>query len=161
MGVGAYKKINEIVTTLGCTRLFVALDAALISSEFYAEIQTLLAAAGVQTAVFTDIEPDPSAHTVERAFAACQAHQASAVLAIGGGSTIDVAKAVGILATNGGRIHDYEGIDKFKTAPLALIAVLTGIIVARLGPLIELVTRQRSNCIPSRASRSMFGVSRR
>ena len=49
MGVGAYKKINEIVTTLGCTRLFVALDAALISSEFYAEIQTLLAAAGVQT----------------------------------------------------------------------------------------------------------------
>lgn len=125
MGVGAYKKINEIVTTLGCTRLFVALDAALINSEFYAEIRTLLAAAGVQTAVFTDIEPDPSAHTVERAFAACQAHQASAVLAIGGGSTIDVAKAVGILATNGGRIHDYEGIDKFKTAPLTLIAIPT------------------------------------
>jgi alcohol dehydrogenase len=45
------------------------------------------------------------------------------ILAIGGGSTMDVAKAVGILATNGGRIHDYEGIDKFTRAPLPLIAI--------------------------------------
>src|SRR3546814_8881128 len=44
-------------------------------------------------------------------------------LAIGGGSTIDVAKAVGILATNGGRIHDYEGTEKFSTPGLPLIAV--------------------------------------
>ena len=54
-----------------------------------------------EVAVFTEVEPDPSAHTVEKAFASCQAHRASAVLAIGGGSTIDVAKAVGILVTNG------------------------------------------------------------
>lgn len=47
------------------------------------------------------------------------------VIAVGGGSSIDVAKAVGILGTNGGRIHDYEGIEKFSTPPIPLIAVPT------------------------------------
>ena len=125
MGVGTHAKISDILETLACKRLFIALDAALLKSDFYAEIQARLKSAGVEVAVFTEIEPDPSAHTVEKAFASCQAHRASAVLAIGGGSTIDVAKAVGILATNGGRIHDYEGIDKFKHPPLPLIAIPT------------------------------------
>src|SRR3546814_1643280 len=82
---------------------------------------------GVQTCSsdlqYSDIEPDPSADTVARAYGVCQAHEATMQLAIGGGSTIDVAKAVGILATNGGRIHDYEGTEKFSTPGLPLTAV--------------------------------------
>lgn len=125
MGVDSHQKINEILQLLGCKRIFIALDAALFGSEFYAGIQKLLKEAGVEQAVYTDIEPDPSAHTVQKAFAVCSQHQATALLAIGGGSTIDVAKAVGILATNGGRIHDYEGIEKFSIPPLPLIAIPT------------------------------------
>jgi len=125
MGVGAYQKIKDIVQELGSKRIFIALDTALLNSDFYQGIQALLIDAGVETAIFTEIEPDPSAHTVEKAFMACLQHQATALLAIGGGSTMDVAKAVGILATNGGRIHDYEGIEKFKTPPLPLIAIPT------------------------------------
>lgn len=125
MGVGAHQKITDVIKQLACKRVFIALDAALLKSDFYTGIQTLLNEAGVESAVFTDIEPDPSAHTVEKAFAVCQHHQASVLLAIGGGSTIDVAKAVGILATNGGRIHDYEGIEKFNIPPLPLIAIPT------------------------------------
>lgn len=125
LGEGSYKKIAEVITKLACQRIFIALDAALLKSEFYAGIAGLLQDAKVKSALFTDIEPDPSAHTVEKAFAVCQAHQATAILAIGGGSTIDVAKAVGILATNGGRIHDYEGIEKFSIPALPLIAIPT------------------------------------
>ncbi len=125
MGVGAHQKIKEILQELACKRIFIALDAALLKSDFYQGIEKLLVEAGVELAIFTEIEPDPSAHTVEKAFAACTAHQATVLLAIGGGSTIDVAKAVGILATNGGRIHDYEGIEKFSIAPLPLIAIPT------------------------------------
>ena len=125
MGVDAHLKLKEVVELLGCKRIFIALDAALLKSDFYQSIQKLLANAGVDVAIFTEIEPDPSAHTVEKAFAVCTQHRATVSLAIGGGSTIDVAKAVGILATNGGRIHDYEGIEKFSTAPLPLIAIPT------------------------------------
>ena len=113
MGEGSYKKVAEVIAKLACQRIFIALDAALLKTEFYANIATLLRDAKVSAALFTEIEPDPSALTVEKAFAVCLAHQATVILAIGGGSTIDVAKAVGILATNGGRIHDYEGIEKF------------------------------------------------
>lgn len=125
MGVGAHARIADIVRTHGCKRLFVAVDAALLGSEFYAGVAKLLAQAGVEIAAYSDIESDPSARTVERAFAACKAHEATVLLAIGGGSTMDVAKAVGILATNGGRIHDYEGIEKFSTPGLPLIAIPT------------------------------------
>ena len=125
MGEGSYRKIAEVIAKLACQRIFIALDAALLKTEFYAGIAILLRDAKVSAALFTEIEPDPSALTVEKAFAVCQAHQATAILAIGGGSTIDVAKAVGILATNGGRIHDYEGIEKFALAPLPLIAIPT------------------------------------
>ena len=111
MGVGAHERILEVVRQQACDRLFVAVDAALVDTPFYKGIAALLAQAGVEIAIYTDIEPDPSAITVERAFAVCRDHGASVILAIGGGSTIDVAKAVGILATNGGRIHDYEGIE--------------------------------------------------
>lgn len=125
MGEGSFKKISEIVRKLKCKRVFVALDGALVASDFFAQISKLLADEGVELATYTEIEPDPSAHTVEKAFAVCQAHKATVLLAIGGGSTIDVAKAVGILATNGGRIHDYEGIEKFAIPPLPLIAIPT------------------------------------
>jgi len=125
MGEGSYQKISEIVHKLQCSRVFIALDGALVASDFFAQIKRLLADENVEVATYTEIEPDPSAHTVEKAFEVCQAHQATVLLAIGGGSTIDVAKAVGILATNGGRIHDYEGIEKFSTPPLPLIAIPT------------------------------------
>ncbi|MBP7567794.1 MAG: iron-containing alcohol dehydrogenase [Burkholderiaceae bacterium] len=125
MGPGAHAKVGEVVQDLAISRVFVAIDEALLKSALWERVQALLQAGGVTTAVFTGIEPDPSAHTVERAFAAAQALDAQAVLAIGGGSTMDVAKAVAILATNGGRIHDYEGIDRFTRRPLPRIAVPT------------------------------------
>lgn len=125
MGVGAHERIVDIVRQQACDRLFAAVDAALLDTPFYKGIAGMLAQAGIEVAIYTDIEPDPSANTVERAYAVCRDHGASVILAIGGGSTMDVAKAVGILATNGGRIHDYEGIEKFSIPPLPLIAIPT------------------------------------
>jgi alcohol dehydrogenase len=125
LGSGAHKKLEDVIKQLKCERLFIAIDSALLNSSFFSEIKKMLDKLGVSTSTYTDIEPDPSAHTVEKAFAVCQQHRAQAILAIGGGSTMDVAKAVGILATNGGRIHDYEGIEKFSVAPLPRIAIPT------------------------------------
>lgn len=125
LGVGAYQRISEVVRQQGSRRVFIAADAALLQSDFFRRVKALLDAEGLAIATFTEIEPDPSAHTVAKAFAVCQQHQATSLIAIGGGSTIDVAKAVGILATNGGRIHDYEGIEKFSMPPLPLIAIPT------------------------------------
>jgi alcohol dehydrogenase len=123
MGEGAYRRCDALFDQIGADRVFVVLDRALVSSEIFAELKAMLKRRDIRYTTFTDIEPDPSDITVERAYEACNALRAKAILALGGGSTIDVAKAVGILATNGGRIHDYEGIDRYATPRLPLIAI--------------------------------------
>lgn len=125
IGAGSHERIGDIIRERGGKRVFIAVDAALLASDFYARVVALLEGQGVAIASYSDIEPDPSAITVQRALDVCRAHEATVILAIGGGSTIDVAKAVGIVLANGGRIHDYEGIEKFSIAPPPLIAIPT------------------------------------
>lgn len=123
LGVGSSAKLPELLSN--ARRVLVVIDRAMLASSFFASIAASLHAAGVETAQFSDIEPDPSATTVSKAHSLAQTLKPEAILAVGGGSTMDVAKAVGILMTNGGRIHDYEGIDRFDTPPLPLIAIPT------------------------------------
>ena len=125
MGTGSHQKIEEIIKDWGKKRLFLTVDGALLESEIVTNVKDLLDRNGIGFSIFSDIEADPSAATVEKAFEICKNDKAEALISIGGGSAIDVAKAVGILATNGGRIHDYEGIKKFSIPPLPLIAIPT------------------------------------
>jgi len=125
MGIGAHKKLPDILAHLNVTQLFLISDHGVASTDIFASIEGILKENHITFHIFTDIESDPSAHTVENAFRMYDSHKATALLALGGGSVMDVAKAVGILATNGGRIHDYEGIDKFLNPPLPLVAIPT------------------------------------
>ena len=125
LGANAYTRLEDIIQRRSVKRVFIAADAALLGGDFFGRIEALLKRCNIESAAFTDIEPDPSAHTVDKALAVVRSIDADTVLAIGGGSTIDVAKAVAILATNGGRIHDYEGIEKFDVRPLFRIAIPT------------------------------------
>ena len=124
-GSGAHEKLPSLFATLNSNRVFLTVDPAMRSSAILTSIMAGLDQAGVASSIFSDIEPDPSDTTVAKAFAQCRDHQATAILALGGGSTIDVGKAAGILMTNGGRINDYEGIEVFRTPPLPLIAIPT------------------------------------
>ena len=124
-GVDAHEGISDILASFGSERIFIAADRAVLDSDIMRRIRDAVVARGIVSTVFSDIEPDPSDVTVTKAFDACRQHRATSILALGGGSTIDLAKAVGILMTNGGRIHDYEGIEIFKTPPLPLIAIPT------------------------------------
>jgi len=125
MGIGAYKEIQRVLGIIGARRIFIGMDKAVEPTEFFSRIRDELEQAGIEYVVFTDIEPDPSVKTVNAAYEVCRGHGAAALVAIGGGSTIDVCKAVGILSTNGGKISDYEGNNKFSIPPLPLVAVPT------------------------------------
>jgi len=125
LGIHSHEKLKEIIAEQNIKRLLFLSDPGVGSAEIYKRVEGILKASHVTFDVFTDIEPEPSATTVEKAYEICRSSQPSALLALGGGSTMDTGKAVGILATNGGRIHDYEGIDKFSKPPLPLIAIPT------------------------------------
>ena len=125
MGVNAHKQLETVLAEFEAKQIFLLSDPGIAATETYTIIENALQEYGVSFDAFTDIEADPSDTTVGKAYEHYQSGKAPVVLALGGGSTIDVAKAVAILATNGGRIHDYEGFDKFSNRPLPLIAIPT------------------------------------
>lgn len=125
MGAGAHTRLGSIVAGFGANCVFLLSDEGIVGTDTYGLIEKALQHQQVRFDVFTDIEPSPSDRTVEKALASYQKQRAPLVVALGGGSVIDVAKAVAILAANGGRIHEYEGFDKFSTPPLPLIALPT------------------------------------
>ncbi|MBR0173245.1 MAG: iron-containing alcohol dehydrogenase [Lachnospiraceae bacterium] len=83
---------------------------------------------GIGFAMYSDVLPEPPVENVNDAFAIYQKEGCDGVVGLGGGSAIDVAKAVAMLATNGGAFADYAGIDKVpkKCAPLILMPTTSG-----------------------------------
>jgi alcohol dehydrogenase len=75
--------------------------------------------------VFDEVDPNPRHTTVNRGGELARAARADLVIGLGGGSALDAAKAVALLATNPGGIEDYEGREKYRTAPLPLVAIPT------------------------------------
>jgi alcohol dehydrogenase len=125
VGINAHKKLNDILDEWQIRELLILSDDGVAETEFFTQVKATLKEAGAKYEIFTQIEPEPSDKTVEKAFAVFKAIKPSAILAVGGGSTMDVGKAVGILATNGGPIHRYAGTHTFSKPPLPLIAIPT------------------------------------
>lgn len=124
IGFGASKKIGEAVEELKIKRPLVVTDEFLAKQNFFKEIIEVLSE-HVSPVIFDGTTPDPTVRNVEDAFELLKREECDGVISIGGGSPTDVGKAVAVLATNGGRIQDYEGYEKVKRDPLPQIAVNT------------------------------------
>jgi alcohol dehydrogenase len=77
------------------------------------------------TATFDEVEQNPRHTTVDRGGEIARELKPDLIIGLGGGSVLDAAKAIALLATNPGRIEDYEGREKYKAAPLPVLAVPT------------------------------------
>jgi alcohol dehydrogenase len=113
---------------LGARRPFVVTDPGLAEAGWPAELLAQLREAGLRPEVSTDVTPNPKDHEIEAAHARYQTAGCDVVLGIGGGSVIDAAKGVALLAANGGRILDYEGIDRIAhpIPPLIMMPSTSG-----------------------------------
>lgn len=124
-GRGAVARVGEVTKRYARARLLVISDPGVAAAGLLDRVTDRLGEAGLRWQVFADVEANPAVETVERAFAAYQAAQAEAIVVVGGGSSMDVAKAVGVLATNGGGIRDYEGWEKVPRPAAPIIGVPT------------------------------------
>ncbi len=125
IGINSHQKLHDIIKEWKIEQLFVVVDGVIAKTEIFASVEKILKDNKVAFDLFSEVEPDPSAKSVEKAFELYQRARAPFVLAVGGGSTMDTGKSVGILAKNGGHIKDYEGIEKYSIPPLPLIAIPT------------------------------------
>jgi alcohol dehydrogenase len=113
---------------LGARRPFVVTDPGLLSAGWPGELLDELRAAGLRPVVWAELTPNPKDHEVEAGHARYAEAGCDVVLGIGGGSVIDAAKGVALLAANGGRILDYEGIDRIAhpIPPLIMMPSTSG-----------------------------------
>mgnify|MGYP004605566293 FL=1 len=119
------EKLPEIAAKLGGKKAFIISGPHLNKIGAVAACEALLKKAGIESAAFTDCEGNPSVETVEKATAMFQESGADFIVAYGGGSPMDVAKAVGVVAKYGGSITDYEGAHKVPGDIIPLVAIPT------------------------------------
>lgn len=118
-------RLVEQIKAFKVSTIILITDKGVVSAGLLKEALATLDQAGIKYAVFDEVEPNPSTDTCMKAFQAAQAIGAGATVAIGGGSAMDVAKAVGILMTNGGDLESYEGPNKFENQMLPMIGIPT------------------------------------
>ncbi|PXF28928.1 alcohol dehydrogenase [Pokkaliibacter plantistimulans] len=125
MGPGSFSKLPERVNTLGGKKPLVVTDKGMTALGYTGKLVELLGSAGIDAVVFDETVPNPTDTNVADGLAVYQANQCDLLISFGGGSSHDCCKAIGLVATSGGTIHDYEGLDKASKALPPYIAVNT------------------------------------
>ncbi len=124
-GRGSLDEIPGLVKKMKVSGAFIVSGPHLKKSGLVQKVSEKLQAAGVSTAEFTETEGNPSTDTVEKATAAFKESGADLIVAFGVGSPLDVAKAVAVTGTFGGKITDYEGVGKVPGPVTKMLAIPT------------------------------------
>lgn len=125
VGKGSLAKLPEIAKKLGGTHGFIISGPHLNKMGIVKSCADALENAGISVDTYTETEGNPSVETVDKAAAAFKESGADFIIALGGGSPMDVAKAVGVVAKYGGSITEYEGGGKVPGDIIPLIAIPT------------------------------------
>nr|MBP8191191.1 iron-containing alcohol dehydrogenase [Aquabacterium sp.] len=107
---GGSHRLGEIAAGLGMQRVFVVTDKGLMQAGLLAPALASLQGAGIQTQVFSDVQADPPELSVQNAVDAALAFGADGVVGLGGGSSMDTAKLVALLARTPQKLPDIYGI---------------------------------------------------
>lgn len=125
IGGGASKQLPEVLASLGLSRPLIVTDAFLLGSGRVQDLQDVLAGAGIASRVFADTVPDPTVASVEAGADYLREGEHDCVVGFGGGSPLDSAKAVALLAKHGGRVADYKAPHVQDEPGLPVIAIPT------------------------------------
>lgn len=126
--VGAAEGIAEEARRLGGTRPLLVSEAGVIAAGIVDPIMASLKGAGLEPRVFQEFSPNPIDFECLEGLKVAQEHKADILVGVGGGSSMDMAKMIGTLQTNGGHPNDYAGFDLIKhpLPPLIVIPTTSG-----------------------------------
>lgn len=124
-GQGSVSQLGHVLETMGSKGVFIISGPHLNQMGVVAKVEGICTDIGLSVSAFTETEANPSVETVVKATKAYQESDADCIIALGGGSPMDVAKAVGVVAKYGGSITEYEGGGKVPGDIVPLIAIPT------------------------------------
>jgi alcohol dehydrogenase class IV len=127
-GAGSRRSVANFASNFGARRVFLVSDPGVAAAGWVNDIVTLLTEAGIETTVFTQVSPNPRVEEVMEGAERYKASECDVIVAIGGGSPMDCAKGIGIVATHGRNILEFEGVDTITcpSPPLILIPTTAG-----------------------------------
>lgn len=125
IGGGALDDLGDVITTLGVSRPLLVTDVYLTKTGVADRVLDLLRRAGADSALFDRTVPDPTTASLEDGVEAVRAHAADSVIGLGGGSPMDSAKALAVLATQGGPMRNFKAPHSYTGPALPIIAIPT------------------------------------
>jgi len=117
MGIGCSKETGAQAKALGATKLLIVTDAGIAKLGVADKIKSQLEEAGLQAIVFDGAEPNPTDKNVLAGVKVYQDQKCDGIVTLGGGSSHDCGKGIGLVIGNGGNIRDFEGVNK-STKPM-------------------------------------------
>lgn len=126
-GLGSIQELNKILKTRQFKKLLLVTDSGIIQQQLHIPLLEIFDASQTPFVIFSEVQADPPEHVVLNAVEFAKQHQVDAVLGFGGGSSLDVAKIIAILADplQQQNIQDIYGVDNAKSPRLPLILVPT------------------------------------
>lgn len=124
-GLGMADKTGEIISTYGAKKVLLVTDKNLEAAGMISQISKSINKAGLEVIIYDQVVTEPTTDFVEEALRIYEEEKCDLVIGLGGGSCLDAAKGVALLATNGEKLQDYEGRGKVKKPKAPLIAIPT------------------------------------
>jgi alcohol dehydrogenase len=124
-GAGAFSRLGEIARALGIRHALVVSDPGIVAAGYASAACRLLEVAGIAARTFSAFSENPDSHMVEAGRREAAAHSIDGLIGLGGGSSLDCAKGINFVLTNGGGIADYRGYGKASRPMRPMIGVPT------------------------------------
>ncbi|MBU0673747.1 MAG: iron-containing alcohol dehydrogenase [Proteobacteria bacterium] len=124
-GSGTIKSLGDLVHETGGSKVFLVVDPGLKGAGLLDRIVAPLEQGGIPYVIYDKVDPEPGLRLADQAKKVAAKEKCDCVVGVGGGSAMDVAKAVSILLTNGGKAEDYLGLGKIKKPGVPKIMVPT------------------------------------
>ncbi|MEE8110314.1 MAG: iron-containing alcohol dehydrogenase [bacterium] len=123
-GPGSSARIGGEIRKLGVQRPLVITDPGIVQAGIFDRVASGLKEAGLSVSSFQEVSPDPTDAVVDAAAAAYRESGADGIVGLGGGSSLDAAKAAAVVAVNGGSALDYEGARDAYPSPLPVLVAI-------------------------------------
>ncbi|SHI53059.1 alcohol dehydrogenase [Dethiosulfatibacter aminovorans DSM 17477] len=125
IGAGCVNELGNKVADLGGKKVLLVTDAMLVKLGMAAKVEGILEDAGIDVVIFGGAEPNPTDKNVEAGLVVWNEEKCDSIVSLGGGSSHDCAKGIGLVASNGGKIQDFEGVNQSKNTMVPLVSVNT------------------------------------
>ena len=109
-GAGVVTNMGERIRQLKIKKILLTTDPVMFSMGRADEVRKILESSGISTVIFSEVEPDPPIELIERVGKIYTDNDCDGILGLGGGSSMDTAKAIGLRVTHGGEMREYESI---------------------------------------------------